>query len=188
MIVISSVTTKPTLGVVTVHEVKKQARVDEGYEDTEIEGMLAAAEATVEAICRRSFRPQTWTTYYKDVQVGTPERLIRPPVTSAVVSYRDSATTWADATCTTIIEGDQCLWYPPSGTVPYNMTDGSPNWKAVVVCGGTLDDFPAPIKQAILILATHLYEQRTPIIIGTIVADVPLSVSSLLAPFTIPSV
>ena len=188
MLVTASITTQPSLRVVTVAEVKAQARIDTGYEDEVINGIIAAAEETVESLCRRSFRPQNWLAYYTNVKLGQAEKLVRAPVSSAVISYRDSATTWAVATPTTLIEGDECLWYPPSTVVPYQTTDGSPNWKAATVCGGALATIPAAVKQAILILSAHLYEQRTPIIIGTIVADVPFSVESLLTPHTLQAI
>ena len=188
MLVTATCTTLPSLPVVTVHEVKKQARVDSSYEDTEIEGMILAAVASIEARCRRSFRPQNWLCYYNEVRIGKPEILQRAPVSSAVISYRDSATTGAVATATTLIDGDQALWYPPYNHSAVEMTDGSPNWKAATVCGGTLAAIPAPVKQAILMLSAHLFEQRTPVLIGTIIADIPFTIDALLAQYTIPSV
>lgn len=187
MLVSASCTLQPSAPVVTVHEVRKQARIDSSYEDTEIEGMILAAVAHAEARCRRSFRPQNWLAYYKDVAIGTPETLHRAPIASAVISYRDTATTWAVATANTLIEGDNALWYPPYNITAVQMTDGSPNWKAATVCGGAITTIPAPVKQAILILAAHLYEQRTPVVIGAILTDIPFTIDALLAQYTIPA-
>lgn len=185
MLVASSVSVAPTLRVVNVAEVKAQARIDSGHEDTVIEGIIAAAERLVEERCRRCFRPQTLVSYYTDVKLGTPEVLQRAPVTSATIYYRDTASTWTAVTATKLIEGESALWYPPSGVTPHCMEDGSPNWKAVTVCG---HDIPPPIKQAILMLSAHLYEQRTPVLIGASIADIPFTIDALLAPFTIPAV
>jgi uncharacterized phiE125 gp8 family phage protein len=49
------------------------------------------------------------------------------------------------------------------------------------VCGGTVE---APLKHAILLLAAHWYENRTPVAAGSL-ADMPHMVDALLAPYRI---
>lgn len=184
MIVSSAATVLPTASLVTLPEIKAAGRIDSGYEDDLLLCYRAAAELTIEHLCRRSLRAQTWRAYYAGVCVGTPEPLPRSPVTSVVISYRDSATTWAVATPTTLLDSTPALWYPPSDITPHVMADGSPNWRAVAVCGA--DALPGPVKNAILLLTCHLYDQRSPIIVGAIVAEVPFSIRALIAPYIIP--
>jgi hypothetical protein len=45
------------------------------------------------------------------------------------------------------------------------------------VCGATA---PAILKQAVLFLAAHWYEQRLPVNIGNIVNEIPHSLASIL--------
>ena len=180
--------TPATLRLVTVPEVKAQSRIDSGHEDTLLDGYIAAAERAVEDMCRRAFLPQTWRAYYRCVMCGKPEMLPRSPVSSVVVSYRDSATTWATASVTTITDGAPGLWYPPANVTPYAMTDGSPEWRAVVECGGAGETVPTPLRQAVIILAAHLFEQRTPIVVGASVAEVPHHIMALIEPWKAPNV
>lgn len=165
---------------------KGQARIDSGHEDTLIESYIAAAEAAIEHLCRRAFRPQVWRSYYTGVTVGKAENLPRSPVSSVTISYRDSATTWAVATATTILDGAPGMWFPPSDVTAFAMPDGSPNWKAEATCGGTADSVPGPIKHAIVMLSAHLFEQRSPIIVGASVADVPFTILALITPYIAP--
>jgi uncharacterized phage protein (predicted DNA packaging) len=44
-------------------------------------------------------------------------------------------------------------------------------------------ELPKPIKQAILLVIGHLYNTREPIVTGTIVTKVPMTVEYLLAPY-----
>ena len=46
-------------------------------------------------------------------------------------------------------------------------------------------DVPAPITSALLLIAAHYYEQRQPVVVGTIVADLPMAVDALLAPYRV---
>ena len=39
---------------------------------------------------------------------------------------------------------------------------------------------PSKVKRAVLIMAAHAFEYREPIVVGTIVSDVPYSAVSLL--------
>jgi uncharacterized phiE125 gp8 family phage protein len=59
-------------------------------------------------------------------------------------------------------------------------------WNAVTLqyyVGWAAADVPAGLKQAILLLVSQMYEQRTPEITGTIVAKVSFAVEALIAPY-----
>ncbi|MCW8918915.1 MAG: head-tail connector protein [Gammaproteobacteria bacterium] len=45
---------------------------------------------------------------------------------------------------------------------------------------GTADDVPGVLKQALLLLVGHWYENREGVVIGTITSEVPIAVTSLL--------
>lgn len=51
--------------------------------------------------------------------------------------------------------------------------------------GATGADVPAPIRQAMLLLVGHWYENREPAQVGTLAAQIPQDVSSLLAPYVV---
>jgi len=50
---------------------------------------------------------------------------------------------------------------------------------------GNADAVPLPIKQAILLLLGHWYENREAVITGPITSELPLAVDSLLAPYRV---
>jgi len=64
---------------------------------------------------------------------------------------------------------------PVSGAVEIDFTAGY----------GEAEDVPRPIRQAILMLVSHWYETRTPVINGGGVAQVPMTVEFLLGPYRI---
>lgn len=68
------------------------------------------------------------------------------------------------------------------------MTQAGPEAVEVHFRAGFGDDhadIPAPIMQAVLEMAAHFYTERRPIIVGTIVAELPFGVKSLLAPYRV---
>lgn len=183
MLCSSVVSSRPTSSLVTIHEVKALARIDSGHEDEFLAQCIEAAELSIEHMCRRSFRPQAWTAYYSDVAVGKPEPLPRSPVASVVVSYRNTPSTWAVAAPSLLLDAQPSVWYPPAAIVAHVMDDRSPNWKAVTVCGA--DPLETPVKHAIVMLASHFFEQRSPIIVGHQVEVCPMAIDSLIAPYKI---
>ena len=49
--------------------------------------------------------------------------------------------------------------------------------------GTSVANVPAPIKQAILLLISQMYEHRTPEVTGAVVSPVVFAVDALLAPY-----
>ena len=188
MLVSSIRTVAPTSSLVTVEDVRAQARVDDAWEDDLISGIIAAAEQAIEYRTRRSLLSQTWRAYYSEVTCGRPEPLPFGPLSApATVQYLSAASTWTSTTVSQLIDGSPAFWYPPHDVTPYDPQDGSPQWRATYTTGTDVEYVPTPIRQAVLMLAAHLYEQRTPIVIGTIVSDIPMTIEFLIAPFLSPT-
>lgn len=51
--------------------------------------------------------------------------------------------------------------------------------------GSTAAKVPQPLRQAILFLVAHLYENRAPVAVGVSVATLPMAIESLSAPYKI---
>ena len=49
--------------------------------------------------------------------------------------------------------------------------------------GDAGSDVPEPVRQALLLLIAHWYEQREPVMLGGERADIPGTVAGLLAPY-----
>lgn len=57
--------------------------------------------------------------------------------------------------------------------------------RCVVGYGSTASTVPAAIRAAMKILIGHWFEHREPVVTGTIVAQMPMSVDALLWPFKV---
>lgn len=62
----------------------------------------------------------------------------------------------------------------------------SPRWDAVrvqYVVGTAVDAVPAPLKQAILLLISQMYEYRTPEVTGALISPVQFAFNALISPY-----
>jgi uncharacterized phiE125 gp8 family phage protein len=181
-----SLVTPPTVEPVTLTQFKQHARIDRDDEDAVINGYLTAARRHVEAILRRQLLSATWRLTLDAFPCG-PIYLPRPPLVSVTsVKYVDS-----DGVTQTLATGDYQVdtYREPAQVVAaygtaWPVARYQPNAVEVIyVAGyGTLPtDVPQPIRQAIQLLASHWYENREPVLTGTIATPLPMAVASLLA-------
>jgi len=165
--------TPPVKKPVTMPEIKAQCRIVIDTEDDLIERYGEVARKRIEGVLGRALITQTWD-YYLD---GWPSRnyIVLPygQLQSVIhVKYTDTAgtqTEWSNTEYNTDIVSD-----PGRVILEYGYTWPSttlhPENPIVVrfVCGYGDDkvDVPEPIRQCILFLASHLYENREPFYIG----------------------
>lgn len=147
--------TAPATLPVTAEQVKENARIDHGDENGLIEGLIRAALAHAEAWCDRAFEMQTWEEAIGSFPVGA-IRLTRGPVASIVsVKYDD-----ADGVEQTIdpseygLDGHSVAHFTgwPTARDRFNSV------RIQYVVGGSSPD---DVKQAILLMATAWYENRS---------------------------
>jgi len=192
MITRYSLTSAPASEPVSLTEVKQQLRLaapDEEAiytdEDSRLNGFIKAAREQVEHICRRALITQTWTINLDGWPSGNEIVLPFPPLVSVTsVKYTDVdavQTTFTDYSVDTGTPGKIVLDYGetwPSAT----LRPRSPIEIIFVAGYGASTAVPESIRQAILMLVGHLYENRestTPITIS----EVPYSVNALLASY-----
>lgn len=178
--------TAATAEPVTVSEAKAQAGVFHSAEDAMIERFVAAARESLEAETSRQLITATWEQYFKRFPDVIEIRKL-PVASITSVAYVDTAGDSQTLTVTTDYQTDLASPNRPARIKPaYGKTWPSTRaqFNAVTVrftAGyGGADDVPSRIKQAILMLAAHFYENREP------VADrqkflVPLALQSLIA-------
>lgn len=186
--------TQPSWEPVTDAEAFNHLRVD-GYGESPahpdaamISALVTAAREFVEDHCGIAVSPCQWR--YTLPTLADPIRIPMGPVRSVdQVTYLDndgvrqvlSPSLYEVTTDELIVRGWQEIYpnyraWPDSVHVEFTAgyTDSlSPND----------DPVPLRIKQAVLLIVGHLYENREQSVIGTIVAELPLGVWALLRPF-----
>lgn len=177
--------TAPATEPLVVEEVRNHLRVDDNDEDLLIEGLITAVRENVEAYLRRPLITQTWDLYLDSWPASSRIKLPLPPLQSVThVKYTDiddveetlSSDDYHVDTVST--PGEIVLRYGESWPTATLRTSNP----IVVrfVCGyGDASDVPQSIKQAMLLIIGHHFENReitAPITIN----KVPESADSLL--------
>jgi uncharacterized phiE125 gp8 family phage protein len=180
--------TAPTEEPVSRTEAKLHCKVDITTDDTLIDGLIVAARQLVEAHVRRALVTQTWDLYldyfpsedrhdYGSIVVPNP-----PLVSVTSVKYYDDAGTLQ----TLSASGYRVLAGTPGRIAPAHLNDwpdAREHPDAVVaryVAGyGAASAVPQSLRQAILLLAGHWYENREAVAEGQRTA-LPLAVESLV--------
>lgn len=180
--------TAPETEPVSEAEAKVHLKVDHTDDDTYINTLIEVARLHAEELTQRGFITQTWELRldWFPHQID----LLRPPVISVTsVKYIDE-----DGAEQTLAADQYTLdkFKEPGRLVEefdqtWPTTREVPNAVIVeyIVGYGAATAVPDTIKQAILFLIAHWYEQREAIIIGTIVAETPDTFEALLGPFRI---
>ncbi len=163
------ITVEPTVEPVTTAEVKDNSRIFISDDDTLIESLIIAARQYCENYCDSGFVEQTWIQKRKDFPSGDDSIVLEHgPVISVTdpIDYVDS-----DGSDATFVKTDN--WFESSdGRYRTIHTEYSIDWPTAriyqdavtvtfVVGYGTLaSDVPQAIRQAILLLVGHWYENR----------------------------
>lgn len=180
--------TPPVDPVLTLEEVKAHCRVDSSDEDTLFSALVDAASSHLDGwmgILGRCLVSQNWK---REFDCWSVFELPLEPVQSVV------AITFFDDTGIeqTVDPSIYQLHVRATRTVVGCRADK--NWPTadfskgpVTVIWqsgyGTAADVPTAIKQAMLLLIGHWYEQREGVVVGTIASELPLAVDALLAPY-----
>lgn len=196
-----TISVPPAFEPVPREEMKTHLRVDHNAEDGYIDSINRAAREWVETLCGLALLTQTLihTQARFPTAADLPEwainegrgasldiRLTRAPVQSITsVQYLDDddvAQTVSAATYRLAAERPARIVPKVGATWP----QVSPRPAAVIityVAGySSAEVVPEPIKQAIKLMAGHLYENREASISGTIITQLPRGIMDLLAP------
>lgn len=181
-------TVEPAEEPVSLAEAKKHLRVDTSDDDTLVEGRIQTAREFVEGFTSRALITQTWKRELDDWPCADEIALPRPPLVSvASVMYVDSAGVSSTFAATNydvdkvsepgrIVLGYGKSW--PTAT----LRPMSPIAVTYVAGYGAAAAVPQWVKQAMLLLVGHWYENREATITGAGVLSnaVPFAVESLL--------
>lgn len=179
------VVTAPTVEPVTLAEAKLHCKVDLTDDNDLITSLIVAAREYCEVQTQRSFVNTTWdlTLDYFPVCIYIPRSKLSS-VTS--ITYTNTA-----GTSTTLASTDyrvDTASEPARITEAYGVTwpatrtqTGAVVVRFVAGYGAAASSVPDSIKSAIKQMVEHQYEKRGPVVVGSIVSDVPKSVDDLLA-------
>lgn len=184
---------------VTTAEAKAHLRVDHANDDTYIDNLIIVATDYTENISGRSLIEKTYDSYldaFPPTDVH-PIYVDAPPLISVTsIKYwdeNDTEQTWSSAEY--VVDTDQeykALIYP-ARNYSWPATRIFPKAVHIEYIAGyesstspvTGDNVPLELKQAILILIAHWYENREEIIVGQVIAEVPTAYDALISSYKV---
>lgn len=183
--------TAPTVEPVTRVEAKLHLRVVADDDNSLIDNLITAARVYCERITNRQFCTATWDLYLDSFPTGG-EPIMVPlaplaSVTSIVYTASDgTSTTLSSANYIVstsrepgrITEAYGCTW-----PVARSVADAV---RVRYVAGyGLAVSVPMPIKQAILLIIGHWFENREEVVVGAVSKQIELAVDSLLTTYKV---
>jgi uncharacterized phiE125 gp8 family phage protein len=180
--------TAPAAEPVSLSEVKSHCRIDGTAEDTLLTSYLLAAREHVESLCGPLIS-QVLELYLDDFPAGDVLVILKPRVSAvASIKYTDEggteATLDASSYLTDFVSHHARVVLKSNASWP-SVTLAEANGVIVRFTAGygtQAENVPQAIKQAIMLLASSLYENRDPVVQGsTIIQELPFAVTALLA-------
>jgi len=183
--------TAPSIYPVTLKEVKEQRGIMPGdtYDDSLLQSLIATATEEAQQFTRRRLIQQTWYFYLKDWPGMDFIRLPYGNLSSVTaVTYKDTdgdSTTWS--TDDYIVESDTepgriVLAYGESWPTATLYPSNPIRIEFVCGYGEARTDVPSSVRDAIKLMVADLFENREPMIVGTIAQRLP-TVENLLTPY-----
>jgi len=181
-------TAAPEREPVSVSEAKQYLRIDTAIEDPVVASMILAARLHIEGALDIAMVTQSWTLvldcWPEDGRVSIPLGPLKSVDSVKVYDPEDAAQTVSPETYVVdlsslrprLVRNTGAVWPTPgrpANGIEIALTAGY---------GDTPDKVPAPIRQAVLMLAAHWYEQREPVVFET-PDELPHGVADLLKPY-----
>jgi uncharacterized phiE125 gp8 family phage protein len=185
--VLARLVTAPATEPISLAEAKAHLRLETDVDNPEVSSMIQGARQYAEEVCWRGLVTQTWELILAEFPSCGETRLPRGNLASITsVKYIDGS-----GVEQTMSSGD---YEADTASVPGKLKLGygkswpaaRSQWNAVkiqYVVGWSAALVPQPIKNALLLLISQMYEHRTPEVIGASVEQIQFSMDALLAPY-----
>jgi len=190
-----SLITAPTTEPISVADAKKQLELATSYtaHDQHLAMLITAARQYVETHTGLAICTQTWDySFDRWPSTNEPIYLPRSPVASVThVKYYDgdgNQQTWSSAQYVVSTGRNPAtirLAYGYSWP-SYRVQPESLSIRMVCGYGASNTSAPAAVRQALLLLVSHWFEQRTPEVVGTTTANVSHALDALLMQYRMP--
>lgn len=175
----------PATEPVTITEVKEHLTIEMSDDDSLLNNMIATARTHIEGITSRPLITQTWDEYLAKFS----DRMELKTELQSVSSILYYDTNGDQQTLATSIY--DVFTFPLFGNVSLAYGKAWPSVRnrqdAVIIrfiAGDTsADNVPYPIKQAMLLLVGHMYENREATVGGTAIKEIPISIDRLLGQY-----
>ena len=176
--------------VVTASEFKTHARIYHTQDDTYIATLILSATQVIEAETRRALINRSFAYQLEAFPADGEIILPRSPLSSVTsVTYTDAAgatQTLASSVYHTysvngvgrVVLKSTSSWPTTLGTDALDVTVNF-----VAGYGADASSVPNALKHAVLLQATHMYENRTSVNIGNIVNEIPMTVQRLIVQY-----
>lgn len=182
-----NLTTAPALEPLFIDDVKKQLRIDvsQNEEDDYLQQLIYAARHYAERRTGRALITQSWT--LKLPKFCEEIELPKPPLRSVTsITYKDSD--GASQTLSSSVYQVDTASQPGRIKLAYGQIWPSVrenDYDSVAILfsagyGGDPDSVPNEIRQAMLLLVAHWFENREPVNIGNITSALPFGVEAVL--------
>ena len=181
-------TAAPEREPVSVSEAKDYLRIDSAVEDPVVASLILAARLHIEGALDIAMVTQSWSLFVdcwpEDGRVSIPVGPLKSVDSVKVYDANDTAQTVSPETYVVdlsllrprLVRQAGAVWpIPgrPANGIKIALTAGY---------GDTTDKVPQPIRQAVLMLAAHWYEQREPVVFDR-PDELPHGVADLLKPY-----
>ena len=186
MVDVKKITGEPAEEPISLAEAKSHLRVTFSDDDSMIEEMIKTARKLVELWTGRALVTQTWEHFLNQFPFVDFIELPLPPlasVTNIVYTDQDDADTTVDSST---YEVDSVSYI---GSIDLKIGESWPSAalartnpiKITFVAGyGAAADVPENFKRAIYYMISQQYENREPILIGTIQSEMPFALGAML--------
>jgi uncharacterized phiE125 gp8 family phage protein len=169
----------PAVEPVLVAEAKAHLRLDDDNEEELIGALIAAARVAVETEIRRVLIAQSWRAI---VETLSPDSVILPVTPALSVEAVRAVDASAAAT---VLDADDYEFDAADGSISIDRVTGAVRYEIDFSAGygSSGIDVPQPLRQAIRLLVTHWYENRSAVVLGDDPTATPLGYRELVAPY-----
>lgn len=188
-----TLTIPPIIEAVSLSEAKRHCRIDHGDEDELFDLLRRSARMHAEDICGRGFLSQTWKTVVDDWWSDVLWLPRAAPLQSVShVKYYDAAgvltTLSSSLYVVDVVSEPACLSWLPTFSPPALQSGRRGAIEVTYVVGwSSAVQIPAAIRQAMLLMIGHWYQDREAVIVsvGGTAVPLPIGVDALLAPYRV---
>jgi uncharacterized phiE125 gp8 family phage protein len=175
----------------TTAQAKVHLRVVDDEDDTYIDTIIKTSRHHLETATRRQFISATYALKLDSFPGAcSPLMLPKPPLQSVTsVSYEDSAgatQTLSTGSYQVVTDTDPGYLIPePGETWPVTETDREEAVTVTYIAGYGDDstDMPDALIHANKLMVGQFYEYREPVVVGTITAELPMTVKALISDY-----